>query len=39
MVTWKQYNEIKKLINQYWVLREDKKYDEFIKLLVDELRL
>ena len=36
---WKQYNDIKYLIDAYWILKDEKKYDEFIKKLVGVLEL
>jgi DNA-binding transcriptional regulator PaaX len=37
MSNWQQYSALKNLINQYWELKDQEKYDEFIKKLTDIL--
>ena len=32
--TWKQYSSIKSLIEQNFLLKKEKKYEDFIKKLV-----
>lgn len=39
MADWKQYSAIKQLIDQYWNLKEDKNYDEFIRKLAKLLNV
>lgn len=36
-MSWRQYSELKKIINQYWEMKDDEKYDEFIKKLTEIL--
>lgn len=37
MSNWQQYSALKNLINKYWELKDQEKYDEFIKKLTDIL--
>lgn len=39
MASYKEYSEIKQVVEKYWVLAEGKKYEDFIKELVMILRL
>lgn len=39
MGTWKEYSAIKQLIDQYFYLKEDESYEDFIKKLTDILKL
>lgn len=39
MRTWKVYAQVKRLVGQYFILREDKNYEEFIRELIDVLGL
>ena len=39
MATWREYSQIKTIVDAYWTLKEPEKYDEFIKKLVDILEL
>lgn len=36
---WQRYTEIKNLIENYWQLQEGKKYDEFMRKLLQVLHL
>ena len=39
MNSYKEYSEIKNLIDQYFILEEGKKYEDFIKELVMILKI
>lgn len=39
MGSYREYSEIKRLIDEYFELQEDKKYEEFIRKLVMILRI
>lgn len=39
MNNWQQYSAIKRMIDEYFNLRDDKKYDDFIKKLVMILKV
>jgi len=34
MGTYREYSEIKRLLDEYFILQEDKKYEDFIRKLV-----
>jgi hypothetical protein len=36
---WQRYVEIKKLIEDYWQLQEGKRYDDFVRKLLQVLDL
>ncbi len=37
MADWALYGHIKNLIDEYWQLKDEKKYDEFIAKLAEVL--
>lgn len=39
MANYKDYSAIKRMIEEYFLLRKDKNYDEFIKKLTEILRI
>lgn len=39
MANYMEYSQIKQLINEYWILKREEKYDEFIKKLTDILKI
>jgi hypothetical protein len=39
MGSYREYSEIKRLIDEYFKLQEDKKYEDFIRKLVMILRI
>ena len=39
MGNYREYSEIKRLVEEYFELKEDKKYEEFIRKLVMILRI
>jgi hypothetical protein len=39
MGSYREYSEIKRLIDEYFALHEDKKYEDFIRKLVMILRI
>jgi hypothetical protein len=38
MGDYQAYSDIKNLINEYWELKDQAKYDEFVRRLCDILR-
>ena len=39
MNSYKEYSEIKRLIDDFFILQKDKKYEDFIKQLVEILKV
>ncbi len=37
MADWELYGDIKKLVDEYWQLKDEAKYDEFINKLAEIL--
>lgn len=38
-MSYVEYGKIKALISEYWLMKDVKKYDEFIRQLVDIMQL